>query len=248
MIFQKKNKSNKLLFKLIVYQITIKKEKIKLFNSSETALILSYVKEYIESKFQNIIIDEAFFYYIIESNNKDNNIIKNCKENGFGCILLDIQKNNFIKKSDCIFKVQNFSKFSSCFLFKSEIKINNKVDSQIPIIIEELKQETLENIFEPLFKTDINIPKDYYVNENLKVSLDIIKDLTNYSFIILTDLNNYKNIKFNCLTNTKYYNYETKEIVKVKNIVNIESKYNIKLIAVLVPIKVKKFNLKNKRL
>lgn len=180
------------------------------------------------------------FFYIIDSKEKDNNnIIKNCNDNGYGYILFDIYNRIFIKKVDGKFKVNQFSKFNSCFLFKTYLKKYDVVNSQIPIIIEELKKDILENIFEPLFEKDMNIPEKYYIYEKLKVTLDITKQLTNYSFIILTDLNDYKLIKYIYLEKDSYYDYQSKIIITSKNIKNIQSNYDIKLVAVLIPIKVK---------
>ena len=234
-------KDGKLIFSLIVYQITIKKKKEKIYNKNEVCLILSYIKEYLEKKFKNIIIKEASYYYIIDNETKDNNLLKLCNENSIGCFMFNIKNKTFKKCNSYDFKIEHFSLFNSCFILKNDNEdISKEINLVEPVIFPELNKDKLEKIYNTLLSKDIEIPNDYYIYTDLKCDIKIIKNLTNYSFLILCNKNNDKDIVFICLNENIFFNYKTLNIINV-NEVKI-NEYCIKLIVCLTPITLKKID------
>lgn len=237
-LIYKNENGDKLQFSLVVFQIAIKKEKKKLYNAKEIELILSIIKEHLEEKYSNLIIIEASYYYIIDYDDKDINISQFCKDNKIGCLSFDIKKKIIKKENNFTFTISNFSKFSSCFIFKNEnFTIYKDINLETPVLLEEMKREKLDKIYKPLLQKDINIPDNYYIYKDLNVDIGLIKYLTNYSLLILCDRNNYNNIKYICITEDYYIDYISLKLINSRY-VKI-SEYSIKLIAFLIPIQLR---------
>lgn len=84
-------------FYIIIFQITIKKDSDKRFTKLEHELILSAVKKNVENEY-DIIIDEAYFYYIFckyKNQNTDIESINYCIKNKLCYIIYNIDTENF---------------------------------------------------------------------------------------------------------------------------------------------------------
>ena len=107
LIYKGEGKNNKFYFILKVFQITIKKEKIKIYDANETSLILTYIKEYLEKIFTNLEIIEASLYYILDSKNSDKNIVDLCNKYLIGCLNFNTEKKVFNNMNKFNFNVNN---------------------------------------------------------------------------------------------------------------------------------------------
>lgn len=226
--------NQRLNFKLKLFQISIKREKYKIFNRKEISLISTYVKEHLENIFSNINIIEICFYYIIDESEHDNTIKNECEKNLINCYRFKIDKKIFNKVNNYNFFVNKFSKFNSCFILKSNTEVNedtvNLIDNEEPILFDKLKKEKLEKYYEPLFEKDMNLSDKYYLYNNLKFDLDFHKHLTEYSLLVFILDDEVKYIIINEQNILDYSTGEKKDIDKV----NI-NRDNLKLITFLIP-------------
>ena len=238
------DEGQKLNFKLIIFQITIKRKKNKIFNKNEYSLILTYIKEHLEKLYQNINIVESVFYFIIDSNAKDNTIVKECKKNSIGVYGFNIQPKMFsiINKEKLI--VSKFSKFNSCFIFKSNTNINNNIitliDSKEPILFKKINSDKIKKYYKPLFYKDLNISEDFYLYKDLKFKFDLYKHLNNYAFLIYINGSS-QEIQYIILSENKILDYYLNEVKDTKDIDKFDSiKCDLRLITFLIPMKLKR--------
>ena len=238
------DEGQKLNFKLIIFQITIKRKKNKIFNKNEYSLILTYIKEHLEKLYQNINIVESVFYFIIDSNEKDNTIVKECKKNSIGVYGFNIQPKMFsiINKEKLI--VSKFSKFNSCFIFKSNTNINNNIitliDSKEPILFKKINSDKIKKYYKPLFYKDLNISEDFYLYKDLKFKFDLYKHLNNYAFLIYINGSS-QEIQYIILSENKILDYYLNEVKDTKDIDKFDSiKCDLRLITFLIPMKLKR--------
>ena len=231
--------NNKLKCLLKLFQITTKKEKIKLYNPREIHLILSYIKDYLENKFINLIIEEASFYYIIDSISKDENIIESCEKYKIGCLGYNVKNKTFCNINNYTLAFANFSKFNSCMFLKNEnLEIANYIDEIKPEIFENIDTKVLNLIYKPFFKNDLSIPDKYYIYYDLKFDENFIDNIGYYSIIAIID--NMRNIKAIYLNKDFIIDYCTLRVTKSPKF----EANNTKLIVFLKPIKLRKTFLK----
>ena len=161
-----------------VFQISIKKEKQKIYDRNEVSLILVYIKEYLENIFTNLKIINASYYYIIDAKKPDKDIVNLCKEYSLGCLGFNIEVKVFNSINNSDFNTSRFSKFNSSFILKENVdKISNSIDNEEPVLYKKIDKNKMKKFFEPLFKRDISIPDYYYIYNNLELNLDIINKL-----------------------------------------------------------------------
>ena len=238
------DEGQKLNFKLIIFQITIKRKRNKIFNKNEYSLILTYIKDHLEKRYPNINIIESVFYYIIDLNEIDNTIINECKKNSIGVYGFKIQPKmfSFINKDKLI--VSKFSKFNSCFIFKSNTNINNNIitliDSKEPILFKKINSDKIKKYYKPLFYKDLNISKDFYLYKDIKFSFDLYKHLTNYAFFIYVN-DSSQDIQYIILSENKVLDYCLNEVKDINDVDTFELiKCDLRLITFLIPMKLKK--------
>ena len=162
--FKDKNSKEKTkYFYLVLFQISIKKDKIKTFIIEEHEIIFFFVKKHLETLF-DIEITAGYFYYILKATNgqiDDKETYKNYKN---FCLGFDIFK-NFINIDKNFKLANNNALVTSKFLFlnkaslfknnpilKNDVEICNKVNK---LIYSEYK-EIDEEIFTILLKYCIN--------------------------------------------------------------------------------------------
>ena len=236
-------KNQKFNFKLIVFQVSIKRDENKIFNKNETSLILAYIKENLENCYPNINIEEIVFYYIIDSEKQDPIIKTNCDNYSIGCYGFNIKKKKIIKVNELTFHLKKFSKFNSCFILKSDTNVNKKIieliDKEEPTLFENINKDILSKYFEPFFYKDISISNDFYIFNDLKIDFGISKHLTNYALLVSINENE-KTVEYIVLNEKKVLDYSSDEIKSIKDIKKDASK--LRLITFLIPMKLKKIN------
>ena len=234
-------KNHKLNFKLIVFQVSIKRDKNKIFNKNETSLILAYIKEHLENCYPNINIEEIVFCYIIDSEQQDIIIKTNCNNYSIGCYGFNINSKKITKVNELTFYLNKFSKFNSCFILKSNTNVDEKfiesIDKEEPTLFVDVKKELLSNYFEPFFERDISIANDFYIYNNLIIDFGIYEHLTNYALLVSIDEKE-KKVEYIVLNEKKALDYSSHEIKNIKDIKKDDSK--LRLITFLIPMKLKK--------
>ena len=235
LIYHGEQDDNSLNFILKVFQISIKKEKQKIYDRNEVSLILVYMKEYLESIFTNLKIINASYYYIIDAKKPDKDIVNLCKQYSLGCLGFNIEVKAFNSINNSDFNISRFSKFNSSFILKENVDmISNSIDNEEPVLYEKIDKKKMKKFFEPLFKRDISIPDYYYIYNNLELNLDIINKLTNYSLLISLDELG-QNVKYIFLNEKLAIEYDSENVVNINS--TITNNNNLKLISFLVAIK-----------
>lgn len=153
--------NNKKLFILIVFQISINKDKIKWLTIEEHEINLYFIKKYIENIY-NIEIVEGYFYYILKSEN--NRIIDMETYNKFKnrCLLFDINNgfinNNFVLNDNTLI-TKNF------FIFNEASLLKNNKNENANKKIKNLKMHKPEDLDDNVFL----LLKDIVENKNKKI-------------------------------------------------------------------------------
>ena len=229
--------NDKLNFKLIAIQISIKRKKIKIFNQNESSLILSYIKEHLEKYFININITESSFYYIMDLDKPDNNIKEECFKYSIGCYGYSIKQSLLQKINYFNFSINKFSKFNSCFLLKNDNEgIGKSINEEEPTIFKKIEKDKLEKYFEPILDKDIQIADNYYIYNKIRCDLQILNNLTNFTLLI--SLDGKEDIQYIILDENKILDYSLNKVNKINEI--IINNNNLRLIVFLIPMKLKR--------
>ena len=214
-------------FKLILLQISIKKDKAKWLTNSEHEINFFFVKNNLENTY-NIEIIEGYFFYILKKENNDIIDIKTYNANKEKCIFYDLKK-GFTKNIELYnshsFITKKFLIFNSSSLLK---KINN-LDSLEKI--NRMIQNDYTNLSDELFE----LIKNYIKNENEKIEItkeqfhiigkedmtNSVKSLTSFFIFIKKKTNSF----------IIYLNGENKEVNKIiEGNICIVSNYETELI------------------
>ena len=203
-----------------------------------------YIKEHLEKCFPNINIIESIFYYIIDSDKPDNTIIKECKKNSIGVYGFKIESNIFNILNNDLLALNKFSKFNSCFIFKSDANLEkniiNFIDSKEPILFDQIKSNKLKKYYKQLFYRDLSITDKFYLYEDLTLNFDLYKHLTNYAILIYIN-DSKKVIQYIILNENKILDYISDEIKDIKDIDGFDLiKNDLRLVTFLIPMKLKK--------
>ena len=211
-ILIKLNKKN--TYKLIVIQVTIKKDKEKRMTKEEHELILRAVKLNIENEF-NISIEEGYFIYILSQKNgeiEDQETKKDCDNNkieyiGFDINTFDNYKNEYKINTKNAFITNTFPVHNSASLLSiSKKNMSDESDySKIKAIIDEKikSKEILKQYIEyinKLFKNkydDLQFSPEQFSYFEIKYSLFeknkvILNYLSNFSFLLFIGKNEKK--------------------------------------------------------
>ena len=239
LIFKGEN-NKKLNFELIVIQVSIKRDKDKIYNKNETSLILTYIKEYLEKCYSNINITKISFYYIIDFEDQDNTIKDKCNNYSIGCYGFNVSSKVLTSVNKCNLTLNRFSKFNSCFILNSISEIDNniieEIDEKEPNLFENIKKDILNKYFEPFFDKDISIPDNFYIYKDLILNLKIYKHLTNYALLItLNEIN--ETIEYIVLNEKKVLDYTKGDIININDIQDFKNSF--RLIVFLIPMKLK---------
>ena len=177
-------------FKLILFQISIKKPSKKWLENQEHEINFVFIKKNLENKY-SIEIVSGYFYYILKKENgliKDNDTYNNNKKK---CILYDIQKgfsNDYLLFNDNSFITDKFLIFNECSLMNNNknLSCSTKIRNMIINPYEEINEVMFE-IFNESIK-NINpkksLSKDQFHIIGRENMTDSIKSLT--SFFIFT--------------------------------------------------------------
>ena len=193
-------------YSLIVFQINIRKKSEDYLSKEEQEIILYHVKMRLENEY-NIIIDSAYFHYILEQNNGsviDNNTTK-LFPNQYHLYDVDqmklIKKNNLMNKSSLITDIFRFHNEAS--LLKDYNKINDNCFNEnvnLLFIINKntyslIDNDDILNIIKKNLKNlneSIKISKNQFYFIGFFTSKKLLSYLTFFSFAIFE-----KNIYFN---------------------------------------------------
>ena len=234
--------SNDNTFILIVFQISIKKEKKKLYDKKEIELILYYVKKNIEGNF-NVKISSAYFYYILSAIGEkinDEYTLNFCKKNKLSVIPFCLKEMNFTLKInlniDNSLITKKFPPHNEKSLIKSGEESNNfylnisgLIDNSI--FNDEIDEDLFQDLFSFFNYDKLKIDYIQQITSLTDNSKDNYIYFSNFAFVLCEQKNfNDKIIFFN----GKAYNLKSRKIISNR----IINRINTTLYCSLIPLKI----------
>lgn len=172
----------------MIYNKSLKVDKDAFYNIHNDDTMHTYIKTIKE--FSNLIM--AFFQNLIKSDDNDNNIITNNRDNSYKVINKSLNDcSNYKINKDRIFVEYEFEELFKDIKFKNLFNYISDVEDERVLLIDCLK-----------FLEEHNIGQ-YYIKNNrdtLKLDIDTSKT-TNYILSLFNNLNEVKYIKYDTLYN-----------------------------------------------
>ena len=194
-------KMNNGKYKLILFQITITKDKKKLFSKLENELIFYFVKMNLENNF-DIVIESGYFYYILsykDNHYEDENTLNFCIKNRIGYLGFSVGKNigfinNINTENEYALITNRFEFHNSCSLvFEncSDMDFITMINNNSFTNIEDEIFDIIQNFFD-----NKNLQKHYIKKIGTVKKYSNYKYLSNFSFIYIKRKEKYSLILF----------------------------------------------------